>query len=79
MPHSKEVSDQIMLCPHVDDTFVTTSSEGTLIKFRNQILRQYGDRFDGTVEMDTNEYLGMEWERDFEQDTSKIHQSVRCF
>ena len=55
-----------MLCTHVDDTFVTASSEDTLIKFRNRMLRQYGGRFDGTAEMDAEEYLGMEWERDFE-------------
>ena len=81
MPHSKEVSDQIMLCPHVDDTFVTTSSEDTLIKFRNRMLRQYGDRFDVTAETDAKEYLGMEWERDFEQGPSKLtnRRSPRSF
>ena len=67
-----------MLCTHVDDTFVTASSKDTLIKFRNQMLRQYGDRFDDTAEMDAKEYLGMEWERDFEQVTGKLHQSAFC-
>ena len=77
----KEGSDQTMLCTHVDDTFVTASSEDTLIKFRNRMLRQYGDRFDVTAETDAKEYLGMEWERDFEQGTSKLtnRRSPRSF
>ena len=72
----KEGSEEIMLCTHVDDTFVTESSVDTLIKFRTWMFKQYGDRFDGTAEMDVKEYLDMEWERDFEQGTSKLHQSA---
>jgi hypothetical protein len=73
----KEGMEQIILCTHVDDTFVTSSSEDTLIEFRNRMLRQHGGRLDGTAEMDAKEYLGMEWERDLKEGTSQLHQSAK--
>jgi hypothetical protein len=60
----KDDDQQIMLCTHVNDSSVTSSSEVTLINFCNRILSSYGGRFDCTVDMDAKEYVGMEWERD---------------
>ena len=74
----KDGDQQIMLCTHVDDSFVTASSETTLLNFRNRILSSYGGRFDGVADMDAKEYVGMEWERDVRGNTSKLHQSVFC-
>ena len=48
----KDGDQQIMLCTHVDDSFVTASSEAALINFRNRMLSAYGGRFDGTADMD---------------------------
>jgi hypothetical protein len=67
----KDGDQQIMLYTHVDDSFVTASSEDTLIN-------SYGGRFDGTADMDAKEYVGMEWERDVKGNTSKRHQSAFC-
>ncbi len=58
----KDGDQQIMLCTHVDDSFVTECTEATLKNFLNRILSSYGGRFDGTVDMDAKEYVGMEWE-----------------
>jgi hypothetical protein len=74
----KDGDQQIMLCTHVDDSFVTASSEAALINFRNRMLSTYGGRFDGTADMDAKEYVGMEWERDVKGNTSKLHQSAFC-
>jgi hypothetical protein len=60
----KDGDQQIMLYTHVDDSFVTVSTETTLINFRNRMLSSYGGRFNGTVDMDAKEHVGMEWERD---------------
>ena len=56
----KDGEQQIMLCTHVDDSFVTESREVTLINFCNRMLSSYGGRFDGTADMDAKEYVGME-------------------
>jgi hypothetical protein len=61
-----------MICTHVDDSFVTSSREVTLIN------SSYGGRFDGTTDMDAKEYVGMEWERDVKDNTNKFHQSAFC-
>jgi hypothetical protein len=42
------------------------------------MLSTYGGRFDGTTDMDATEYVGTEWERDVEGNTSKLHQSAFC-
>ena len=75
----KESDQQIMLCTHVDDSFVTASSKtvlGSTIKLPQQdaLLR----KFDGTADMDATEYVGMEWERDVKSHTRKLHQSAFC-
>jgi hypothetical protein len=74
----KDGDQQIMFCTHVDDSFVTVSSEATLINFRNRILSSYGGRFDGPDDMDAKEYVGMEWERDVKSNTTKLHQLAFC-
>ncbi len=74
----KDGDQQIMCCTHVDDSFVTKSSETTLINFRNRMLSSYGGRFDGTVDMDAKEYVGMDWERDVKGNSITCHQSVFC-
>jgi hypothetical protein len=56
----KEGSETIMLCNHVDDSFVTASNENTLLSFRNRMLFMYGGRFDVIAEMDAKEYVAME-------------------
>jgi hypothetical protein len=65
-----EGRETIMLCTHVDDSFVTSNNENTLLSFHNRMLSMYGNRFDGITEMDAKEYVGMErgllanWSRD---------------
>ncbi len=56
----KDGDQQIMICTHVDDSFVTVSSEVTLINFRNRMLSSYGRRIDSTADMDAKEYVNME-------------------
>jgi hypothetical protein len=53
----KDGDQQIMLCTHVDDSFVTASSGATLINFLNRMLSAYGGRFDGTADMDAKRIL----------------------
>ncbi len=74
----KDGDQQIMFYTHVDDSFVTASSETTLRNFRNRMISPYGGRFDDTADMDAKEYVGMEWERDVEGNTSKLHQVAFC-
>ncbi len=45
----RDGDQQIMICTHVDDSFVTVSNEDTLINFRNRMISSYGGRFDGVL------------------------------
>ena len=65
-------SDYILLATHVDDSIVTGSSEVKTKRMIDDIL----NRFDGTVDEDVSEILGMEWNRDRTNRTSKLHQSA---
>ena len=64
--------DQILIATHVDDSIITGSNDGKTDEF----FEQMRNRFDGTVEEDVSELLGMEWERDLENASSKLHQAA---
>ena len=64
--------DTILIATHVDDSIVTGSSTEKLDAF----LKKLQERFDVTVEKDVSDFLGMEWERDIEGRTSKLHQKA---
>ena len=56
----------------MDDSIITGSNDGKT----DALFEQIRKRFDGTVEEDVSELLGMEWERDFENASSKLHQAA---
>jgi hypothetical protein len=64
--------DKILLSTHVDDSFITGSSTEKLKLFVDAI----NERFDATFEWNPSEYIGMEWERDRANRTSKLHQAA---
>lgn len=70
----KEGDQEIMLCTRVDDSFVMASTHCPHKLPQQDLLR----KFDGTADMDAKEYVGMEWERDVEGHTRKLHQSAFC-
>ena len=64
--------DTILIATHVDDSIVTGSSPEKLDAFIDRLK----SRFDATAEMDVSDFLGMEWERDVEGRTSRLHQKA---
>ena len=64
--------DRILIATHVDDSIITGSND----EKTDALFERMRKRFDGTVEEDVSELLGMEWERDFENASSKLHQAA---
>jgi hypothetical protein len=71
----QEGDQQIMLFTHVDDSFCHGKQRDCPHKLPQQALLR---KFDGTSDMDAKEYVGMDWERDIEGHTRKLHQSAFC-
>ena len=64
--------DRILIATHVDDSIITGSND----EKTDALFERMRRRFDGTVEEDVSELLGMEWERDLENASSKLHQAA---
>jgi hypothetical protein len=64
--------DKILIATHVDDSIITGSNPNKIDAF----IEKLKDRFAATAEVGVEEYLGMEWERDMKNSSSKLHQAA---
>ena len=64
--------DKILIATHVDDSLITGSNPEKIDVFIDKLK----NRFAATAEVGVEEYLGMEWERDMKNSSSKLHQAA---